>query len=170
MSNQNISIIVAISENGVIGKSNSLIWHLPADLKHFKQLTVGHHIVMGRKTFESIGKPLPQRTSIIVSRNNDFKADNCFVVNTLEDAFSIAKNDSEIFIIGGGEIYKNSIEFANKLYITEIHQSFDGDTFFPDIEWKNWELIDEIDNKIDDKNKYHYVFKTYIKKLNIIIN
>jgi len=129
---QNITIIAAIAENNALGKNNDLIWHLPADLKRFKKTTTGHHIIMGRNTFESIGKPLPNRTTVIITRNPDYKVEGCIVVNSLEKALEIAKNDETPFIIGGAQIYKQAISIADKLDITEVHHSFDADVFFPE--------------------------------------
>ncbi len=159
-----LSIIVAASQNNVIGKDNQLIWRLSADLKRFKALTTGHHIIMGRKTFESIGKPLPDRTSIIISRQADYKAEGCIVVNSLEDALAQVPADQENFIIGGGSIYKEVIDKADKLYFTLVHKRFDGDTFFPKIDAKIWESVKREDKLPSDKNEYAYSFIDYVKK------
>lgn len=159
-----ISIIVAVSENNVIGKDNKLLWHLPADLKYFKQLTIGHSIIMGRKTFESIGKPLPQRKSIIVTRNKNFEAEGCAVVNSLEDAIALSQNKEEVFIIGGAEIYKAAMEKADKIYFTRVHHCFEGDAFFPAIDESTWTKIHEQHCLADEKNLYPYSFLTFIKK------
>ncbi|MDA3779394.1 MAG: dihydrofolate reductase [Bacteroidales bacterium] len=149
-----ISIIVAVAENNVIGKNNKLLWHIPRDMKHFKETTMGHHIISGRKTFESFGKPLPKRTNIIVTRNNNYTQEGCIIVNSLEDALDYAKNDTEIFIIGGGEIYKQALNFADRIYLTKVHHSFDGDTFFPEINPNNWKETDRKKIDSDEKNKY----------------
>ena len=127
-----LSIIVAIAQNGIIGNQNQLIWHLPDDLKNFKRLTTGHPIIMGRKTFDSIGRPLPNRTSIIISRNADFKHEGCIVVNSLKNAIEIAAsiNQEEAFVIGGAEIYKLALPQTDKIYLTEVHAAFEGDTVF----------------------------------------
>ena len=131
--NKQINIIVAIGNNLVIGKENKLIWRISEDLKRFKNLTTGHPIIMGRKTFESMGRPLPNRTNIILTRNKDFKVDNCFSCNSLEEATKKAfEFDSQIFIIGGQEIYKQAINIANRLYLTLIDAEENGDAFFPD--------------------------------------
>ncbi len=127
-----ISIIVATSKNGVIGDSNKLIWHLPEDLKRFKSLTTGHPIIMGRKTYESIGRPLPNRRNIVITRNSDWSVDGCEIVNSLEEAILITGGDC--FIIGGGEIYKKSIDIADRIYLTLIDKEFEGDTTFPKID------------------------------------
>jgi dihydrofolate reductase len=124
-----INIIVAMSKNRVIGNANTLIWHLPEDLRRFKQLTTGNTIVMGRKTYESIGKPLPNRRSIIITRDTNYKVDGCEVVNSLEEALELSNNNC--FIIGGGEIYKQSLKIADRIYLTLVHKDFEGDTTFP---------------------------------------
>ncbi len=159
-----VSVIVAVSENNVIGKDNDLIWHLPNDMKFFKDKTMGHHVIMGRKNFESIPKkyrPLTQRENIIISRNKKYIADGCFVVDSIKEALSIAKNnkEKEVFIIGGGEIYKIALELklVDQIYITRIHETFTGDTFFPKIgiEWKE---VSRKKQKKDNKHKYDYTF------------
>ncbi len=159
-----ISIIVAASQNNVIGKDNQLIWRLSADLKRFKALTTGHHIIMGRKTFDSIGKPLPNRTSIIITRQEDYKAEGCIVVNSLEEALTKVPADQEAFIIGGGTIYKEAIDKADKLYLTMVHGKFDGDTFFPKLDSKVWESLKREDHMPDEKNEHAYSFIDYVKK------
>lgn len=158
-----LSIIAAIANNRVIGKENKLLWHLPADLKYFKSATMGHHIIMGRKTFESIGggKPLPGRTSIIVTRQLGYKAEGCIIVHSLEQALHVAKNDSEPFVIGGAEIYKQAIELSDKLYITKVHQDFDGDAIFPPINLREWIMVSCQEHAPDEKHKYPYTFLVY---------
>lgn len=139
-SHPKISIIVAISKNGVIGKKGSgLLWHIPEDMSHFKELTTGHAVIMGRKTYETIGKPLPNRTNIIITRDPDYKAEGCLVVHSLGGALETARtlrqaqgDKNEVFIMGGGEIYEQAIGLADKLYLTLVHQNFEGDVFFPD--------------------------------------
>lgn len=153
-----VSIIVAASRNNVIGKDNDLVWHLSSDLKRFKKLTTGHHIIMGRKTFESIGKPLPNRTSIIITRQPDYKVDGCIVVNSLEEALNRVENDEEVFIIGGGSIYSEAVEKADKLYLTRVHADVDGDTYFPKLVYKEWETLSREDHLPDEKNPYPYSF------------
>lgn len=155
-----ISLIVAVAKNNVIGKDNKLMWHLPADLKHFKEITMGHHIIMGRKTFEAIGKALPGRTSIIITRQKGYVATDCLAVKSLEEAIKVAKmnNDDEAFIIGGGEIYKLAMNIADKIYLTVIRGSFEGDTFFPVINKKKWEEIARKEFSADERNKYNYAF------------
>ncbi|TVZ55891.1 dihydrofolate reductase [Lutibacter sp. Hel_I_33_5] len=160
-----ITIIAAIAKNNALGKDNDLIWHLPADLKRFKKVTTGHHILMGRNTFESIGKPLPNRTTVIITRNKRYKQKGCEVAYSIEKALEIAKEDEEIFIIGGAQIYKQAIEkdLVNQLDITIVHHEFDADVFFPEIDSKIWKEAKREDFKADDKNKYDYSFVSYVK-------
>jgi dihydrofolate reductase len=155
-----ISIIVATSKNRVIGNNNSLIWKLPADLKRFKQITTGNTIVMGRKTYESIGKPLPNRRNIIITRDTNYLVDNCEIVNSLEEALMLCNNDC--FIIGGGEIYKQSIDIADKIYLTLVQEDFEGDTYFPEI-GKEWTKVIREDFEPDEKNAHKYSFINYEK-------
>ncbi len=165
-SNQIITIIVAASENNVIGKNNDLIWRLPNDLKRFKELTSGHCIIMGRKTYESLPGILPNRKHIVLTRKhkNEFP-ENILVVNNFKEALYEARNDSNPFIIGGGEIYKSGIKFAEKIELTRVHENFDGDTFFPKIDSDTWTLINRVENNSDEKHLHNYTFETYIKKL-----
>jgi dihydrofolate reductase len=160
-----ITIIAAIAKNNALGKDNDLIWHLPADLKRFKKVTSGHHILMGRNTFESIGKPLPNRTTIIITRNKNYFKDGCLIANSIEDAIELAQNDDEIFIIGGAQIYKEAIkkDLVDQLDITLIHHKFEADAFFPEIDNKVWKEIHREDFKADKKNKYNYSFVSFQK-------
>jgi dihydrofolate reductase len=153
-----IKIIVAMSDNRVIGNNNELIWKLSSDLKRFKQLTTGHPVVMGRKTYESIGKPLPNRRNIIITRNSEYEVEGCETVSSLEEALLLTNNDC--FIIGGGEIYKQSLEVADKIYLTLVHKDFEGDTTFPEL-GKEWATIDTKDFDADEKNEYNYSFIEY---------
>ncbi len=159
-----VIIIAAIARNNALGKDNQLIWHLPADLQRFKRVTSGHHVIMGRKTYESLGKPLPNRTNIIISRNKDFKADGCIVKNSLEEAIETAREDTTPFILGGAEIYKQAIETADLLDLTFVHHDFEADAFFPEIDPEIWEEISRQDFKADEKNKYDYSFVTYQRR------
>lgn len=161
-----LTIIVAAGENDAIGKDNDLIWHLSNDLKRFKSLTSGHHIIMGRKTFESFPKPLPNRTHIVITRQTDYKAPvGVICVNSLEDAIDVAKKDSQPFIIGGGEIYKQAITLAHKLEITRVHATFeDADTFFPAIDTNQWTEINRTLNDADKDHDYAFSFITYERK------
>jgi dihydrofolate reductase len=164
--NMTITIIAAIANNNALGKDNQLIWHLSADLKRFKKLTTGHHIIMGRKTFESIGKPLPNRTSIIITRNKDYQQEGCLVANSLEDAIKMVNNDEFPYIIGGAQIYKEAIKVADKLDITFVHHDFEADVFFPEIDLKIWKEISREIFEPDEKNKFKYSFVSFerIKK------
>ena len=156
-----IALVVAMAENRVIGKENKLIWHLPADLKHFKNLTTGHPIIMGRKTFESIGKPLPNRTNIVITRQTDFEAEGCLVAHSLSEALMMAQQmDSDIFVIGGAEIYKQAMFLADTIYLTEVHHTFEGDTFFPEIDSVLWQETSREEHSADEKNTYNYAFVT----------
>lgn len=154
-----ISIVVAISENNAIGKDNKLLWHLPNDLKHFKQITSGNTVIMGRKTFDSVGRPLPNRRNIIITRNNK-AIDGCEVVHSIEEALKLCVNEIEVFIVGGAEIYKQSIDITDFIYLTEVHKTFEADTFFPEIDKKKWTEIERKDYEADEKNKIPYSFIT----------
>lgn len=158
-----ITIIAAIAENNALGKDNQLIWHLPADLIRFKKVTSNHHIIMGRKTFESLGKPLPNRSTIIITRNPDYTAEGCVVVHSLQEAIDAAKEDENPFILGGAEIYTQSIEFVDKLDLTFVHHQFEADVFFPKIDKNVWKETLREDFKADEKNNYDYSFVTYIR-------
>ncbi len=159
-----ITIIAAAGENNELGKNNDLVWHLPDDFKRFKQLTTGHHIIMGRKTFESFPKPLPNRTHIVITRNQAYQKDGITVVHTLQEALEIAKDDPQPFIIGGGEIYKMALAVSDKIELTRVHGTFDADTFFPAINSNNWQLIHEEFHPKDDKHKFDFSYLTYVKK------
>lgn len=162
-----IHLIVAKSENNVIGHNNQLIWHLPNDLKHFKEITTGHPIIMGRKTFESIGRALPNRKNIVITRNKDYKIEDVEIAYSLEEAIGKAKKtDENIFIIGGGKIYEQAMIFADILEITEVHEQFEGDTFFPEIDPKVWREKSRINYKKDQKNKFDHSFVRYERILN----
>ena len=158
-----VSLIVAIDQDNGIGKDNKLPWHLPADLKHFKTLTTGHTIVMGRKTFDSIGKPLPNRRNIVISRQKGLEAEGSEVVQSFPEAFNLCEDENEIFIIGGAQIFDYAIPLANILYLTIIRHSFEADTFFPEIDLNNWIEEQKSEHLPDDKNKYPYTFIKYRK-------
>ncbi|HMI79939.1 MAG TPA: dihydrofolate reductase [Ferruginibacter sp.] len=161
-----ISLVVAASTNNCIGKNNQLPWHLPNDLKFFKNTTWGMPVVMGRKTFESVNKTLPGRFNIVITRQKDWNAEGVIVASDLEDAFKKAAetNCKETFIIGGGEIFRLSIEVADKIYMTRVHTELDGDTFFPVIDENKWNLISNQDLKADEKHKFDYSFQTWIRR------
>lgn len=158
---QVVTLIVAAAQNNELGKDNKLIWHLSDDLKRFKRLTSGHHIIMGRKTFESFPKALPNRTNVVITRDKNYTAENTVVTHSLEEALAIAKNDKQPFIIGGGEIYKQSLSFADKIELTRVHHTFEADTFFPDLDSTIWREIYKEDCYKDEKHKYDYSFITY---------
>lgn len=159
-----ITLIAAVAENNALGKDNQLLWHLPDDFKRFKAVTSGHYIIMGRKTFESFPKPLPNRTHVIITRQEDYAPENCIVVNSIEKAISVCPKDEAVFIIGGGEIYKQSIEIADKIDITRVHHSFEADTFFPEIDGSKWEIDFEEFHQKDDKHQFDFTFQTFIRK------
>lgn len=157
-----ITLIVAAGENNAIGKDNELIWHLSDDLKRFKELTIGHHIIMGRKTFESFPKPLPNRTHIVITRQENYKVPlDVIVVNNLEDAFDAAKSDKQPFVIGGGEIYKQAMPLADKIELTRVHENFDADAFFPEINSIIWKETSNTYHSKDGKHPYPFSFITY---------
>ena len=161
-----ISLIAAVAENNVIGKDNNLPWHLPTDMKYFRDTTMGHCVIMGRKNYDSIPlkyRPLDGRTNIVVTRQKDFKAENCIVVNSVEEALAIAreKNETEAFIIGGAEIFKQTMDIADRIYYTLIHHSFDGDVFFPELNPGKWKLASKKDVPADAKNKFPFSFGVY---------
>ena len=159
-----IILIAAVAENNALGKNNDLLWHLPNDFKRFKEITSGHYIIMGRKTFESFPKPLPNRTHVIISRQKEYKKERCIVVENLEKAIAICPKDENIFVIGGGEIYKQSIDLADQLDITCVHHSFEADVYFPEIDLNIWELTSEIFNQKDEKHLFDYTFQTFVRK------
>jgi len=159
-----IIMIAAVAENNALGKNNDLLWHLPLDFKRFKEITSGHHIIMGRKTFESFPKPLPNRTHIVISRQENYNPEGCIVVENLEKAIAVCPKNESSFIIGGGEIYAQSIDIANQLDITRVHHSFDADVFFPEIDPGIWELTSEIFNPKDEKHLFDYTFQTFVRK------
>lgn len=160
-----LSLIVAMDDNRLIGSNNGLPWHLPADLAYFKRTTMGKPIVMGRKTFESIGKPLPGRRNIVVSRDPGFSAAGCDVANSIDDAMDLCADDEEIMLIGGASLYQQSLERAAQLYITRIHHSFTGDTWFPEIDESSWILENREDYGSDDDNDHAYSFMKFVREI-----
>lgn len=158
-----ISLIVAIDENNGIGKNNQLPWYLPADLKHFKTLTTGHPIIMGRKTFESIGKALPNRKNIVISRQSNYLAEGADVVSSLPAAFDLSQDEDEVFVIGGAQIFEHALPLSNTLYLTIIHHQFDVDTYFPHINEDSWIKVESINHAPDEKNNFSYTFIKYIR-------
>ena len=160
-----IALIAAAAENNALGIDNDLLWHLPDDFKRFKALTSGHKIIMGRKTFETFPKPLPDRTHIIITRDKDYipRFPHCLVVHSIEEALKATEDDSLAFIIGGGEIYKLGMPYANKIELTRIHTSFEADTFFPEIDKTQWKLVAEVYHPKDERHKYDFTYLTYVR-------
>jgi len=159
-----ISYIFAMDRNRVIGLNNALPWRLPADMKFFKETTMGHTVIMGRKTFDSMGKPLPGRRNVVMSRNADLQLEGCEIVHTAEEAMAKYDDQGEVFVIGGEELFRLFMPYVNKLIITRIDHEFDGDAFFPPIETTEWKLVTSEPGVRDEKNPYDYRFETYIKR------
>lgn len=158
-----ISFIVAMDDNNVIGHQNQLPWQLPADLAYFKKITIGHPIIMGRKTYESIGRPLPGRRNIVITRDTSYQADGIDIVHSIDEAVKLVGED-EAFIIGGANIFEQAFEYAQKLYITYIHEVFIGDTYFRKFNLNEWELESSVKGIKDEKNHYDYEFVVYNRK------
>lgn len=159
-----ISFLVAMDENRVIGLNNDMPWHLPADLAYFKKMTTGHTIVMGRKTYESIGRALPNRKNVILTRDQKFTAENCIVIHSIDEALAIMdNNDEEYFVIGGTEIFQQFFPYADRLYITQINEKFEGDTYFPPFDSKEWKVVSREQGIKNEKNPYDYEFLIYEK-------
>ncbi len=158
-----VSLIVAVSSNGVIGRDGGLPWHLPADLKHFKRTTMGHHLIVGRRTWEEVGKPLPGRTMVVVTRSQRFAPEGAKVVRSVEQALEIAAEDDEPFIGGGSQIYRIALarDLVHRIYLTRIHAEVEGDTFFPEFDLDDWELVSEEHHEADEKNEFEYSFLVY---------
>lgn len=162
---KDISIIVAIAANYAIGKDNDLLWHISDDLKRFKLLTEGHFIVMGKRTYYSLPRrPLPKRTNMVITDIAHEQIDDCLMTYSIDEAIEKMDSVKENFIIGGGSIYKQFMPFANKLYITRVHQDFEADTFFPEISLNEWKLVEKVDINDDDQNEFNYSFETYVRK------
>ena len=159
-----ITLIAAASENNVLGKENKLIWHISDDLKRFKQLTEGHSVIMGRKTFESMPSALPKRINIILTKNKNYIAKNALIAHSKEEALALTGNDNNPFIIGGGEIYSLFLPLANTIELTRIHHFFDGDSFFPEISTTEWVLIKVENQKVKDGQPYKYSYLTYERR------
>lgn len=159
-----ISIIAAMAANRTIGLENRLPWHLPDDLKRFKALTMNHHIVMGRKTYDSIGKPLPGRDTIIVTRNMDYAVPGCVAVNSLDAALTVSFSDEEVFFVGGADLYRQALPIANRIYLTEIRRVFDGDAFFPEFDMSQWSETSREPHRTDGDNGFEYHYVIYDRK------
>lgn len=156
-----LSIIVAMSDNRVIGRDGGLPWHLSEDLKRFKRLTMAHHIVMGRRTFQSIGRPLPGRISVVLTRDQDFQAEGVRVARNLDEAIGVATADDEVFVIGGAAIYRAALPRADRLYVTQIHAEVKGDVVFPRLDWNSWTLIEDDPQGTGENDNFAYSFRIY---------
>ena len=156
-----LAIIVAAAENGVIGQGGQLPWHLSADLRRFRALTTGHSILMGRKTFDSIGRPLPDRRSIVLSRDPNYAPDGVEVVSDFDQALSRTAGESKVFVIGGSQLYQLAIPFAERIYLTEVAAQVEGDVRMPEIDWSAWKLVEELPTQTDEKSGLRFTFKTF---------
>ncbi|WP_112084814.1 dihydrofolate reductase [Flavobacterium lacus] len=159
-----IIMIAAVAENNALGKDNNLVWHLPDDFRRFKELTSGHPIIMGRKTFESFPKLLPNRTHIIITRQKNYQPEHCIVVDSIEKALEFVPEEENAFIIGGGEIYKQSLDYTDVIELTRVHDSFDADTYFPEINPDSWQLVEEEYHPKDEKHLVDFTYQTFIRK------
>ena len=159
-----ISLIASIGKGGELGIKNQLLWRLPDDLKNFKKVTTGHTIVMGKKTYESIGKPLPDRKNIILTRDLNYEAEGCIVAHSPEEILKFVNSEDEVFIIGGGEIYKLFLPLANKLYLTEVNAELPADTYFPKFDKSSWKLMNSTKHRVDEKHKFSFSINIYEKK------
>lgn len=159
-----IIMIAAAAENNALGKNNELVWHLPNDFKRFKSLTTGHHIIMGRKTFESFPKPLPDRVHIVISRQENYKPEGCIVADSIEKAIALCPENDDSYVIGGGEIYNLALPFTDIIELTKVHHTFEADAFFPKINKSEWILVESEENYKDEKHLYDYTYETYIRK------
>jgi dihydrofolate reductase len=159
-----LSIIAAVGKNNELGLDNKLIWKLPDDLKRFRELTKGHAVIMGRKTFESIGKPLPERKNIVITRQTDYKAEGCVVVGSMEEALKAAEGDTGPFVIGGSEVYNAALPYANKLYLTFVDAEPEADVFFPEVDVKEWRLVSQEEHAADEKHAHPFTFAVYKRK------
>ena len=159
-----VTMIAAAGENNALGKDNDLVWHLPDDFKRFKALTTGHCIIMGRKTFESFPQPLPNRTHLVLTRQKDYHPEGAFIVHSLEEALKEAKDDPQPVSIGGGEIFKMGLDKTDKIELTRVHDDFEADAFFPELELSKWELVSSVYHGKDERHKYDFTFLTYERR------
>ena len=159
-----VSLIVAMDENGVIGKENDIPWRIPKDWEYVKNTTKGHSIILGRRNLESIGRALSKRRNIVLTRDKGFTFNGCEIAHSTEDVFELCKNEEEIFIFGGEQIYNLFLPYTNKMYITKIHHKFEGDTFFPDVNYDEWNEVSIKKGIMDDENRYNYYFHVYERK------
>ncbi|MDQ0232594.1 dihydrofolate reductase (trimethoprim resistance protein) [Metabacillus malikii] len=164
MFNMKVSLIVAMDKNRVIGKENDIPWRIPKDWEYVKHTTKGHPIILGRKNLESIGRALPDRRNIILTRKKDFTFNGCEIAHTVNDVFELCKNEQEIFIFGGEQIYRMFLPYVEKMYMTKIHDEFEGDTFFPEVNYKEWNEVSVKKGIRNDKNPYEYYFHIYERK------
>ncbi|WP_433901223.1 dihydrofolate reductase [Sphingobacterium puteale] len=164
MSNPTITLIVAASENNAIGINNQMPWHLPNDFKYFKRSTIEHSVLMGRKTFEAIGKALPDRRNIVITRNANFQGEDIDVANSIQEALLYCRDEREVFIIGGANIYLQALPLANKVLLTRVHTTIQADAFFPELSSEEWELISAEPHQADDKHAFDYTFEVYTRK------
>lgn len=164
MSNPTITLIVAASENNAIGINNQMPWHLPNDFKYFKRNTIDHSVLMGRKTFEAIGKALPDRRNIVITRNANFHGEDIDVANSIQEALLYCRDEREVFIIGGANIYQQALPLANKVLLTRVHTTIQGDAFFPELPAAEWDLVSSEAQQADDKHKFDYTFEVYTRK------
>ena len=158
-------MIAAAGENNALGKDNDLVWHLPDDFRRFKALTTGHYIIMGRKTFESFPKPLPNRTHVVITRQKDYQREGAVVVHSLKDALETAQEDPQPFIIGGGEIFDMGLKVTEKIELTRVHADFEADAFFPELDLDQWELVSSEYHGKDERHNYDFTFLTYVRRL-----
>lgn len=156
-----IILIAAAAQNNALGKDNQMLWHLPADFRRFKALTSGHHIIMGRKTFESLPGMLPNRTHIIVTRQSDFSVPGCIIANSLEDAIELAPADEDVFVIGGAQIYRQALPIADRVELTRVHTTLDADAYFPELDPAQWKLVSIEEHPTDERHAYAFTFETY---------
>lgn len=164
MSNPTITLIVAASENNAIGIDNQMPWHLPNDFKYFKKNTIEHSVLMGRKTFEAIGKALPDRRNIVITRNTDFQGEDIDVANSIQEALLYCRDEREVFIIGGANIYQQALPLANKVLLTRVHTTIKGDAFFPELPAEEWKLVSSDAHQADEKHEFAYTFEVYTRK------
>jgi dihydrofolate reductase len=156
-----LSLIVAVSKNNVIGRHHQLPWRLSADLRQFKRLTMGHHLIMGRRTYESIGRALPGRTTIVVTRQANFVAEGCMVAHDLPKAIELARGDDQVFVVGGRQIYELALSLCDRMYWTAVDADVPGDTFFASVDWSQWELVSETSHPADERNEFATSFRVY---------
>ena len=159
-----VSLVVAAAKNNVIGRDGELPWHLPDDLRHFKRLTTGKPIIMGRRTFESIGRPLPDRHNIVMTRDPDYAAAGCDVVTSVSDALKLAGDDTEVMVIGGGQVYRDFLPRADRIYLTRVQAEIDGDTYFPEIDASDWQLVSSEHHDADEKHAYAFEMMVFERR------